>query len=81
MDSLKDLHAALRGLGAPLLLKTRRGGYDGKGQAWAMRPEEAETALAAIGQRGAVAEVPADFRRELAMIAARGATARSPSIP
>ncbi|MGI8840999.1 MAG: 5-(carboxyamino)imidazole ribonucleotide synthase [Caulobacteraceae bacterium] len=72
VDSLDDLSAALRRLGAPLLLKTRRGGYDGKGQAWVMRPEAAEAALAAIGHRPAVAEAPADFRREVAIIAARG---------
>ncbi len=72
VEGLDDLRAALRKLGVPLLLKTRRGGYDGKGQAWVMRPEEAETALAAIGHRPAVAEAPADFRREVAMIAARG---------
>jgi len=72
VDSLEGLHAAFRGLGAPLLLKTRHGGYDGKGQAWVMRPEEGEAALAAIGHRPAVAEAPADFRRELAIIAARG---------
>jgi 5-(carboxyamino)imidazole ribonucleotide synthase len=72
IDSLADLRAALRRLGAPLLLKTRRGGYDGKGQAWVMRPEAAEAALDAIGHRPAIAETPADFRREVAMIAARG---------
>ncbi|MBA3810775.1 MAG: 5-(carboxyamino)imidazole ribonucleotide synthase [Caulobacteraceae bacterium] len=72
VDGLEDLRAALRRLGAPLLLKTRRGGYDGKGQAWVTRPEDAEAALAAIGGRSAIAEAPADFRRELAIIAARG---------
>ncbi|MDQ2861338.1 MAG: 5-(carboxyamino)imidazole ribonucleotide synthase [Pseudomonadota bacterium] len=72
VDSLEDLRAAMRRLGAPLLLKTRRGGYDGKGQVWVMRPEDGEAALAAIGHRAAVAEAPADFRREVAMIAARG---------
>jgi 5-(carboxyamino)imidazole ribonucleotide synthase len=72
VDSLEDLRAAFRTLGAPLLLKTRRGGYDGKGQAWVMRAEDGEAALAAIGHRAAVAEAPADFRREVAMIAARG---------
>ena len=72
VDDLAELQAALRKLGAPLLLKTRRGGYDGKGQAWVQRPDEAEPALAAIGHRPAIAEAPADFRREVAMIAARG---------
>ncbi len=72
VDSLADLQGALRRLGAPLLLKTRRGGYDGKGQAWVQRADEAAPALAAIGHHPAIAEAPADFRREVAVIAARG---------
>ncbi|HXU99588.1 MAG TPA: 5-(carboxyamino)imidazole ribonucleotide synthase [Caulobacteraceae bacterium] len=72
VDGSADLDRALRQLGAPLLLKTRRGGYDGKGQAWAMRPADADAALASLGGRAAIAEGPADFRRELAIIGARG---------
>jgi 5-(carboxyamino)imidazole ribonucleotide synthase len=72
VDSAADLERALREMGAPLLLKTRRGGYDGKGQAWVMRPADAEGALASLGGRAVIAEAPADFRRELAMVGARG---------
>ncbi len=72
VDSEADLLAALAKFGAPLLLKTRQGGYDGKGQVWVRRPGDAATALAEIGGRPAIAETPADFRRELAIIAARG---------
>jgi len=72
IDGAQDLQAALRQLGSPLLLKTRRGGYDGKGQVWVTRPAEAETAWRSLGGRPAIAEAPADFRREVAVIAARG---------
>jgi 5-(carboxyamino)imidazole ribonucleotide synthase len=72
VDELDDLRRALRDLGAPLLLKTRRGGYDGKGQVWVTRPDAAAAARESLGNRPAIAEAPADFRRELAMIAARG---------
>ena len=72
VDSVDDLRRALRDLGAPLLLKTRRGGYDGKGQVWVTRADRAEEALAELGGRPCIAEAPADFRRELAIIAARG---------
>ncbi len=72
IDDLEGLREALRDLGAPLLLKTRRGGYDGKGQVWVQRMEEAEAALTALGNRPTIAEAPADFRREVALIAARG---------
>jgi len=71
IDSPDDLRAALHHLHAPLLLKTRQGGYDGKGQAWVDRPDDAETAFAGLGSRPCIAEAPADFQRELAVIAAR----------
>jgi 5-(carboxyamino)imidazole ribonucleotide synthase len=67
-----DLRAALQKLGAPLLLKTRRGGYDGKGQVWVEKVEGAARALAALGDQPSIAEAPADFRRELSVIGARG---------
>ncbi len=34
VDDPADIAEALQRLGQPLLLKSRRGGYDGKGQAW-----------------------------------------------
>ena len=67
-----DIVAALERLGRPLLLKSRRGGYDGKGQAWVELPGDAAGAFAAIGAQPAIVEAPADFRRELSVIAARG---------
>jgi 5-(carboxyamino)imidazole ribonucleotide synthase len=72
VDNEADLRAAFGRLGAPLLIKTRRGGYDGKGQAWAQRPDDAAATLALLGRQPAIAEAPADFRREVALIAARG---------
>lgn len=72
VDGEEDLRTAMAHLGAPLLLKTRRGGYDGKGQIWVRHADEAPRALAAISGAPAIAEAPANFRRELAIIAARG---------
>ena len=72
IDGPDDLHAALKTLGTSLLLKTRRGGYDGKGQIWVSKSSDVESAMAALGNRPCIAEAPADFRRELAIIAARG---------
>jgi len=72
VDAEADLRAAFRRFGPPLLLKTRRGGYDGKGQIWVERASDAAASLAAIDHRPAIVERPADFRRELAIIAARG---------
>ena len=67
-----DLTEAFRKHGAPLLLKTRRGGYDGKGQIWVEKPADARAALAELQGSPAIAEAAADFRREVAVIAARG---------
>jgi len=72
IDSAADIAPALARLGAPALLKTRREGYDGKGQAWVNRTDEAEAAFAAIGARPAILEAKAPFVRELSVIAARG---------
>ena len=71
VDSVDDLRAALQTLSSPLLLKTRRGGYDGKGQIWVSKADDAKAALAQLGHRPCIAEAPADFARELAIIAAR----------
>lgn len=72
VDDLDDLKAALETLGAPALLKTRRDGYDGKGQVWVKSAKQAEAALAELGGRPAILEAKADFVRELSIIAARG---------
>ncbi|RZJ26335.1 MAG: ATP-grasp domain-containing protein, partial [Brevundimonas sp.] len=72
VDSLDDLLAGLDRLGAPALLKTRRDGYDGKGQVWVRSAGEAADAWSAIGERPAILEAKAAFTRELSVIAARG---------
>ncbi|HEX7758398.1 MAG TPA: ATP-grasp domain-containing protein, partial [Caulobacteraceae bacterium] len=59
IDSADDLRTALASLGAPLLLKTRRGGYDGKGQTWVNAASGADAAWAELGGRPCVAETPA----------------------
>jgi 5-(carboxyamino)imidazole ribonucleotide synthase len=76
VDSLDDLLAGLERLGAPALLKTRREGYDGKGQVWVRSAKMAADAWAAVGERPAILEARADFARELSVIAARGRDGR-----
>lgn len=72
IDAASDIPAALERLGAPALLKTRREGYDGKGQIWVKDASEAESAFAAIGSKPAILEGKASFVREMSVIAARG---------
>ena len=67
-----DLEPALSACGTPAILKTRRFGYDGKGQARIGDPSEAEPALAAIGAAPAILEGMIPFEREISVIAARG---------
>jgi len=72
VDTLDDLIAGLDRLGVPALLKTRRDGYDGKGQVWVKSVRAAEEAWKTIGERPAILEARADFIRELSVICARG---------
>lgn len=69
---LTDLHQAVGVIGLPAVLKTRRFGYDGKGQAWIRSAEDIETAWDAIGRQPAILEGAAGFTRELSIVAARG---------
>lgn len=72
VDDGSSLRAALDEIGVPAVLKTRREGYDGKGQVWIRDPREAEAAWEAIGRKPAVLEGAVTFTRELSVIAARG---------
>ena len=74
--SLDEVRAAVAELGAPIVLKTRRYGYDGKGQAWIRSAGEAEAAWRAIGEEPAVAEAGVDFLAEFSVVIARWADGR-----
>ena len=71
--SLDDVGDAVARLGLPIVLKTRRYGYDGKGQAWIRSPGDAEAAWAAIGGEPAIAEAGIAFDAEYSVILARAA--------
>jgi 5-(carboxyamino)imidazole ribonucleotide synthase len=68
----QDFSSALAICGTPSILKTRRSGYDGKGQANVAAPDELAGAFAAIGEAAAILEKRIDFAREISVIAARG---------
>ncbi|MFW2588639.1 5-(carboxyamino)imidazole ribonucleotide synthase [Sagittula sp. SSi028] len=65
------LDAALDHIGAPAILKTRRFGYDGKGQARLHSADDAEQALADMNGAPAILEGFVDFSLEISVIAAR----------
>jgi 5-(carboxyamino)imidazole ribonucleotide synthase len=76
VDSLDDVRSAIEELGLPIVLKTRRYGYDGKGQAWIRDLGDAESAWALIGDGPAIAEAGIDFSAEFSVIVARWADGR-----
>lgn len=72
VDTLADLMAACTRIGTPAILKTRRFGYDGKGQARINTTDQIEAAFADLNGAPAVLEGFVDFEREISVIAARG---------
>jgi len=75
VDTVEDLLAAGDDLGWPLMLKARRGGYDGRGNVPVEGPDGAEAAMDAVAGP-AMAEEMLDFERELAVMGLRGAGER-----
>lgn len=67
------LDAGLTRIGTPAILKTRRFGYDGKGQVKILAPGEAAVALADLKGAPAILEGFVRFSREVSVIAARTA--------
>jgi 5-(carboxyamino)imidazole ribonucleotide synthase len=72
VDTLADLGAALATIGYPAVLKTRRMGYDGKGQAKIAAPAHAAAAFAAMKGQPAILEGWVPFEREISVLTARG---------
>ncbi|QYE36775.1 5-(carboxyamino)imidazole ribonucleotide synthase [Polymorphobacter sp. PAMC 29334] len=71
VDTLADLTAALVEIGPRAVLKTRRMGYDGKGQARIGPGDDPAAAWAAIGERAAIVEGLVAFDGEFSVILAR----------
>ena len=76
VDSRAGLDAALAQVGTPCILKTRRLGYDGKGQFRIKAPADADAAWDALGAQagtvGLILEGFVAFQRELSVVAVRG---------
>jgi 5-(carboxyamino)imidazole ribonucleotide synthase len=66
-----DAEVAEQALGLPFVLKSRRLGYDGKGQAWVREAGQAVAAWESIGRQPAVAEAAVGFDCEFSVILAR----------
>ncbi len=76
IDSRASLDAAIKAIGTPAILKTRRLGYDGKGQYRIKSPADVDAAWSTLGGQahtvGLILEGFVAFERELSVVAVRG---------
>jgi 5-(carboxyamino)imidazole ribonucleotide synthase len=81
VDGAAQLDAAIAAIGFPAVIKTARGGYDGKGQ-WVVRdPAQAREALAAARGAALIYESFVPFDLEISVICARGIAGDVVSFP
>ncbi len=71
VDSLEELRAATARIGFPCVLKTRRLGYDGKGQYRLYSAADIEPAFAELGRAPLILEAFVAFQREVSVVAVR----------
>ena len=76
VDAPAELAAALERIGRPAVLKTRRFGYDGKGQATIGNGADPDAAWREVGGQPCILEAFVPFEREISVVAARGARRR-----
>lgn len=74
IDSLEDLQQAMPSIGYPAILKSRRLGYDGKGQVVLQNAEQLESAWQSMNAAPSIVEGFVPFQREVSVIAARRPT-------
>ena len=72
VDSREELEAGVLKIGFPAILKTRRLGYDGKGQIRLKSPSDLNEAWAELGDVPLILEAMVPFEREISVIAVRG---------
>jgi 5-(carboxyamino)imidazole ribonucleotide synthase len=73
VSSLGELREAVARLGLPAVLKTRRFGYDGKGQSIIRDTRNLESVWSELGTSSAILEQFIPFEREISVVAARSA--------
>jgi 5-(carboxyamino)imidazole ribonucleotide synthase len=73
VSSVASLRAAIARIGLPAVLKTRRFGYDGKGQSIIRESDDSEQIWEDLATKSAILEAFIPFEREISVIAARSA--------
>lgn len=81
VDAKQDVDTALQSLGAPLVLKTRRLGYDGKGQFLVRGKSDIEPAWKRIGGKPLIAERWVQFDCEVSAIGVRNVSGQTAYYP
>ncbi len=71
VTSQQDVEHALKSLGLPLVLKTARSGYDGKGQVVVREAASAAETFSSLACNHAIAEKWIDYQAEVSMVTAR----------
>jgi 5-(carboxyamino)imidazole ribonucleotide synthase len=74
VDTLSDLTNAVKQIGLPGVLKTRRLGYDGKGQQVLRKPADVDSAWQALGNAALIYEAFVPFDYEISVIGVRSTT-------
>ena len=81
VDSLADLRTAVAAIGLPSVLKTRRLGYDGRGQRYLRKKSDVEAAWHALGGVPLILEGFVDFDREVSIVGARSTRGETRAYP
>lgn len=81
IDSLNDLYGSIERLGFPVVLKTARGGYDGKGQVVIRSKHDIEKALVLLDQGQCILEKWISFSKEISVIITRNSNGETAVLP
>jgi 5-(carboxyamino)imidazole ribonucleotide synthase len=81
IDTWDELKESITGIGLPAVLKTRRFGYDGKGQFILRKTEDAALAWQSLGGVPLIYESFIAFEREVSIIAVRGRSGETAFYP
>ncbi|HEX9964189.1 MAG TPA: 5-(carboxyamino)imidazole ribonucleotide synthase [Allosphingosinicella sp.] len=81
VDDRQGLDEALAAVGTPAVLKTRRFGYDGKGQARIMTASDADSAWEAVRGAPSILEAFVGFESEFSILLCRGTTGETVTWP
>ena len=82
VENIHDARRAVKHMGLPAVIKTRRFGYDGKGQAVLKAESDLEGAFEKLPKDApCIVEAFVPFKREISIVAARGANGELASYP